>query len=237
MFLTFDVEPDAPPYQSDSYKGVEEGIPWILDFLDSAGVKATFFITGVVAKRYPELVKEIVGRGHEVGSHGLDHTRLDKLPREEAARNIRESLKILWGFYNVRSFRAPNLQLPSYLIPSLRGLGITVDSSIAVYKKGHMKAPGWVRGVLRVPATVTSSTIRLPGVLARRLTLPSSRQFHVLFYHPWEFVRIRRKPLYRPDIWMRTGDYARRMLEAIIQEAFERGFKFEKLGDAPSLCG
>lgn len=237
MFLTFDVEPDAPPYQSSSYRGVEEGLPWILHFLEELDVKATFFVTGTVAERYPDLVEEIVERGHELGSHGLDHSRLDKMSREEALDNIVESLRILRSFYPVRSFRAPNLQLPEDLVPRLAENGVVVDSSIAAYKPGHPKAPVWVNGVLRVPATVTSSTIRLPARLARRMTLPESRSFHVLFYHPWEFTRVKRRPLYRPDVWARTGGYARRMLEEVIRLALDRGLRFELVGNAPRLCG
>lgn len=236
MFLTFDVEPDAPPYQSHRYKGVEEGVPWILSLLEETGVKATFFVTGLVAERYPRLVEEIVDRGHEVGSHGLDHSRLDKLSRDEAVENIDESLRILRGFYDVKSFRAPNLQLPPILVPVLRELGIVVDSSVATYKRGQLKEPAWVEGVLRVPATTTSSTIRLHRWLARRLTLPPRRGFHVLFYHPWEFVGVERRPLHRPDIWVGTGEYARRMLRYVISLALGEGYRFRLIGDAPYLC-
>ena len=47
--------------------------PFILDTLDKFNVKATFFLCGVWVKQYPEYVKEISKRGHEIGNHSLTH--------------------------------------------------------------------------------------------------------------------------------------------------------------------
>ena len=235
MFLTFDVEPDAPPYQTDSYKGVEQGLPWILDLLEEEDVQATFFAVADLTEIHPDRIKEIVDRGHELASHGYGHVRLDKLSRQGAVSNIRKSISILSSFSTIKSFRAPNLQPPPITPSDYTSLGITVDSSIAAYKKGSLKHPFAWDGLIVLPATATSSTIRLPRALALKYTLPASRDFHVLFYHPWEFVEIRRKPLYRPDIWVRTGGYAREMLRTVIREAKKRGLVFHKIVEAPRL--
>lgn len=61
VFLTFD---DGP---------IPEVTPWVLDTLDRFGVKATFFMVGQNVERYPELFREVVGRGHAVGNHTLHH--------------------------------------------------------------------------------------------------------------------------------------------------------------------
>lgn len=53
--------------------------PKILATLKDHGVKATFFVTGQNAQRYPELVRQIVAEGHELGSHTWDHPQLTKL--------------------------------------------------------------------------------------------------------------------------------------------------------------
>jgi peptidoglycan/xylan/chitin deacetylase (PgdA/CDA1 family) len=58
----------------------------VLDQLDEAGVKATFFVIGRKAKLYPELVRAIVTRGHAVGVHGYDHDRLFSLRTPESIR-------------------------------------------------------------------------------------------------------------------------------------------------------
>lgn len=59
----------------------------LLDLLDAHSVKATFFVLGWVAKRHPELVREIAARGHEIASHGMSHvlvyTQSKQVFREE----------------------------------------------------------------------------------------------------------------------------------------------------------
>jgi peptidoglycan-N-acetylglucosamine deacetylase len=54
-----------------------------LDLLDRHNAKATFFTLGWVAERDRELVREIVARGHELGSHGYDHVKVNQQTREE----------------------------------------------------------------------------------------------------------------------------------------------------------
>jgi peptidoglycan/xylan/chitin deacetylase (PgdA/CDA1 family) len=236
VFLTFDVEPDAPPYQSSETRGIREGLPRILELLEEKGVRATFFVTASLLSKYSWLPDAILSGGHELASHGLDHSRLDKVPISDAITNISKSINILRKYSDISSFRAPNLQLPESIVRELPRLGIKVDSSIAVYKPGHPKYPHWRGELFRLPATATSSTIRLPRLLATRLTLHPEKEFHVLFYHPWEFTRIPRKPLYRPDVWARTGEYAVRMLSYIIDLARARGYRFALVGEAPGLC-
>ena len=57
VYLTFD---DGP---------IPESTPFILDTLREFGIKATFFVVGENAERYPELLKRIKEEGHSVGNH------------------------------------------------------------------------------------------------------------------------------------------------------------------------
>ena len=50
-----------------------EGTPAVLDMLDEAGIKATFFLVGEQVERRPALAAEIAGRGHLVALHGYRH--------------------------------------------------------------------------------------------------------------------------------------------------------------------
>ena len=63
--------------------GPKQGVPRILDMLDVYGVKATFFIPGVIAEHYPLVVKEISRRGHEIGFHGYLHEESTATSYEE----------------------------------------------------------------------------------------------------------------------------------------------------------
>ena len=232
VFLTFDVEPDAPPYQSSSTRGLKGGLPWILNMLSKKNIKATFFIVGELADKNPSMIEAILEDGHEIGSHGYDHRRLDRLSPIEAIRNIKKSIDSLSVFQYISSFRAPNLQPPRISPNDYLSLGIEVDSSIAYYKDKTYDRPVKKNGLVILPATATSSTIRLPKMLAVKFTLNPNREYHLLFYHPWEFTRIKRKPLYRPDIWVRTGSYARHTLELIVDKARQRGFEFLRVSEA-----
>ncbi len=63
--------------------GPNTGIYRILRILGEEGVKATFLICGGIAERYPEAVKEIAARGHEVAGHGYHHEVARDLERHE----------------------------------------------------------------------------------------------------------------------------------------------------------
>ena len=61
VYLTFD---DGP---------IPEATPFVLDVLDRYGVKATFFMVGDNVRKYPEIYKMVVERGHCVGNHTFNH--------------------------------------------------------------------------------------------------------------------------------------------------------------------
>ena len=92
--------------------GPKQGVPRILDMLDSHQVKATFFIPGVVAEHYPEVVKEIARRGHDIGFHGYLHEESTKTTYEQEDATMRHSEKIIYDLTgqkiagNPRPFRS-----------------------------------------------------------------------------------------------------------------------------------
>lgn len=59
-----------------------------LDVLDRYGVPATFFITGDMSELRPDLVREYVRRGHQVGGHGYNHHRFTTLSARELAAQL-----------------------------------------------------------------------------------------------------------------------------------------------------
>ncbi|MGC9071337.1 MAG: polysaccharide deacetylase family protein [Acidilobus sp.] len=227
LFLSFDVEPDAPPYLN-GLRGVDQGLPGILDLLDELRVKATFFVVGKVALERSALIREIVDRGHEIGSHGYTHERLDRLPPQEARESIASSIEVLRRFSRVVSFRAPNLALPPFLVRSLYELGVRVDSSLALYKPPFARRPFCQHGVLRVPVTVTSSVVRSP-ISSRVLPLMFRHWFVTIFLHPWEFIRIRH---WRPDIWVWTGSGLYLKLKSLVKAYQAQGYYVVPLGRA-----
>ncbi|TAN39861.1 MAG: polysaccharide deacetylase, partial [Nitrospirae bacterium] len=61
-FFTVDVEQDCPPFRS-SFRGIEHGLPKLVEILKQKKIPATFFVTGDVARRYPAVIRELVDAG------------------------------------------------------------------------------------------------------------------------------------------------------------------------------
>jgi peptidoglycan/xylan/chitin deacetylase (PgdA/CDA1 family) len=104
----------------------------ILDLFERHGVRGSFFVPGEVARFYPELVKEIEARGHEVGCHGDHHVDIDMLGEDGFRRELRagrESLEALLS-RPLAGYRAPNLLLRDYMLPILRENGFRYDVSV-----------------------------------------------------------------------------------------------------------
>ncbi|MCL1963627.1 MAG: polysaccharide deacetylase family protein [Firmicutes bacterium] len=82
----------------------------ILDILDEYGVKTTFFLVGIWVERYPELVKEIVRRGHEIGNHSTTHPEMSKISESK----IRDELKVTSDRVEQLTGIRPTLFRPPY---------------------------------------------------------------------------------------------------------------------------
>lgn len=225
--LGIDVEPDCPPYLATQYRGIERGLPKLLDLLDAEGVATTCFCTGEVAERYPEQVRELVRRGHELGCHGHTHRRFDSMDEAEARTDLQRATMVLRALDpSVQSFRAPNLRFPRAFLPLLVEQGYRVDSSQAKYKAEYYRGPGRAP-VCRIPASMTSSVLRLPAWLRDRWLLSLSSPV-VLFVHPWEFVDLTRERL-RLDCRFRTGDPALRALREVLLLFRSRGWQWRRM--------
>jgi polysaccharide deacetylase family protein (PEP-CTERM system associated) len=114
---------------------VEANTRRLLDVLGECQVEATFFILGWVADRYPDLVREIVARGHEPACHSYWHRLIYRLePREFAldTRRAKEAIEQAAGVA-VCGYRAPSYSVTRqslWALEILAELGFTYDSSI-----------------------------------------------------------------------------------------------------------
>ena len=221
--ITVDFEPDCPPYLSSTFRGIEEGAPALLRLFDALGVRATYFTTGEVAARYPDAVRALVHAGHELGCHGVTHSAFDTLDEATARWEIGDSARRLRTFAPVTSFRAPYLRFPERYVPLLEAAEFQLDSSLAKYKRSY-RAPRRPTSLARIPASMTSSVLRLPAWIRDPWLLSLSDPV-VLFVHPWEFVDLTRERL-RYDCRFRTGDAALRALREVIELFAARGASF-----------
>lgn len=92
VYLTFD---DGP---------IPEATPFVLNALDSVGAKATFFMVGDNAHRYPELLEEVRRRGHSVGNHTYNHIGGFKWSSWKYLYNCHKAEEVL----HTRLFRPPH---------------------------------------------------------------------------------------------------------------------------------
>lgn len=88
----------------------EEFLPDMLDTLDKYQVKITFFVGGSWAKRYPDLLKEIVNRGHEIGNHTYSHPHPNRLSKEQNKEQITKAEVLMYETTGVKT----NLYAPPY---------------------------------------------------------------------------------------------------------------------------
>jgi peptidoglycan/xylan/chitin deacetylase (PgdA/CDA1 family) len=211
--ITVDFEPDCPPYLSSTFRGIEQGAPALLDLFAETGVRATYFTTGHVATRFPDAVRALVTAGHELGCHGVTHTAFDTLDEPAARWEIESSVHTLRDFAPVTSFRAPYLRFPERYVPILEESGFALDSSLAKYKRSFYSSRQ-PTSLTRIPASMTSSVLRLPAMIRDPWLLSLSDPV-VLFVHPWEFVDLTQEDL-RYDCRFRTGDVALRCLREVI---------------------
>ncbi len=210
--ITIDVEEDCPPMLT-STRGMEEGLPKLLNLFKKESIKATFFVTGVMAEQYPDLIHRITEEGHELGCHGYTHARFDRMNKEEAKIELKQAGNVLRQFEKrVVSFRAPNLQFPGCYLELLEDEDFLYDSSLASYKPPFSRSR--VEGkIIRIPATITSSFLRLPPDIF--LPLLNCIKAPVIFIHPWEFVDMSKMPV-RPDCKFNTGEKAFENLKTLI---------------------
>ena len=96
---------------------------------------ATFFVLGWVAERFPDLVKEIAARGHEIASHGYSHKCIYNQTRKEFEEDVRKAKSILENITGkaIQGYRAPTYSIRKdtlWAIEVLISEGFVYDSSI-----------------------------------------------------------------------------------------------------------
>lgn len=138
--LTFDIEEwalaKAGGYGNAALYAEYDGyLDKILNALDKRGIKGTFFCTGMMATDFPQVVKLIHGRGHEVGCHSFKHTWLNKMTEDEVMEDTHSSIDALEQCIGqkVSSYRAPAFSIGKdnkWAFEILRQCGITRDASV-----------------------------------------------------------------------------------------------------------
>ena len=142
--FTFDLDAESPilwehpsaanwlDVMSHQAYGPRTGVPRLLRLLDRAGIRATFFVPGYSAERWPDAVRSIRDAGHEIAHHGYLHEGSRNATPEEEERRLLRGLDALEAVAAVRpiGYRAPNWEL-SYAMPAILARhGFRYDSGL-----------------------------------------------------------------------------------------------------------
>jgi polysaccharide deacetylase family protein (PEP-CTERM system associated) len=188
----------------------------IFDLLDELDATVTFFVLGMTAERYPDLVREIGRRGHELACHGYAHERVHAQARGEFRRDVERCVDLLerLGGRRPLGYRAPAFSITRetpWAYEVLAELGFRYDSS----QYDSPRIPNRIRPVPPTPYRIELPSGRelwefpvtvwrvrgrpvpigggaywrvLPAALLRRALRQVAHEnaFPVLYFHPYE---------------------------------------------------
>lgn len=194
---------------------VERNVETTLAMLDEHKAKATYFMLGWVAERYPGLARRIVAQGHELASHGYAHRLATEQNREEFHQDVTRAKRLLEdiGGVVVKGYRAPSFSIGRdnlWALECLREAGYSYSSSVYPIRSDHYgmpEAPRFAfypeagRGLLELPLTTVRLFNRnlpaggggyfrlLPYSVSRwcmKRVNAVDRQPCIFYFHPWE---------------------------------------------------
>jgi polysaccharide deacetylase family protein (PEP-CTERM system associated) len=224
--LTIDVEDyfhvtgferQIPRRSWSSYESrFEYGLHRILETIHARGIKATFYVLGWLARRYPRLMREIDACGHELGSHSYWHRQVFRLSPRTFRSDLCRSRRVIEDAVGkpVTTYRAPSFSITKSSLWALEILaeeGFVSDSSIMPCVHDRYGISDAVPDVHRIitpagplwelpPAVLRWGPLKVPAGgggyfrlyplawTAALLRSISRRQQSFTFYvHPWEF--------------------------------------------------
>jgi peptidoglycan-N-acetylglucosamine deacetylase len=174
---------DIEPWWSNEFLSVNsnekrqdqvcESVDMVLNLLDAHSVRATFFVLGEVAQKFPQIVETISEKGHEIGVHAFHHDRLNKLGPILFERDVKRCCDIISSQTDatISGFRAPFFSVGNNTLWALEILerhGFVYDSSVfPTFERlyGTYNAPKTIYRPSKTDITVhdpTSKMIEVP---------------------------------------------------------------------------
>ena len=234
--LTFDIEEwflekEFGSNRKEKYAEYDAYLDRILELLEKTSTKATFFCVGRMATDFPEVVKRINDKGHEIGCHSNVHTWLNKMTREDALEDTRvavDSLEQLIG-KKVLSYRAPAFSIGEnnkWAFEVLSECGIERDASIfpAARDFGGFSSFGH-----KEPVVITYNGVQIKefpicttGILGKQVAFSGGGYFR--FFPLW-FVENEMKKAPYSMCYFHIGDLLSETSGVMSKEDYEEYFK------------
>ncbi len=164
----------------------------LLELLDEAKVRGTFFVLGKVAEAHPTLAREIAAAGHEIGTHGYSHESVEAMPvarfREELHRSV-SMLRQQTG-QPVVGHRAADFSISArslHLLEYLSAEGLTYDSSIFPIRHPRYGVPGAWRTPHQVRCASGRMLVEFPMATLQvaRMVLPVAGGGYLRLFPYW----------------------------------------------------
>ncbi len=139
----------------------------ILELLDNYKTKATFFVLGQVAEKFPKLVKQIADEGHELGVHGYDHLQFFRMTRKEAFNEITRAKKLIEDISGdeVLGHRAPAFSITpetQWGLDVIAEAGFIYDSSVMPIRGNRYGWQHFPREITRIKTAGNRELIEVP---------------------------------------------------------------------------
>lgn len=143
-----------------------------LDWLDKINAKATFFIVGKTARDYPDLIREIIRRGHETACHTDTHVHLTRTTPDAFRKDCESFLTTVTGLgaTSVKGFRAPTFSMTEqskWAYGVLREFGFAYSSSVLpsanpLFGWPEFKGEGMYDGIYELPMNIGTWPVKVP---------------------------------------------------------------------------
>ena len=234
--LTFDIEEwylekACFGNHKENYARYDKYLNAIFDILDERGFRATFFCVGGMATDFPNVVKQIAAKGHEVGCHSNTHQWLNKMSRKEAFEDTRTAVDALEQCIGqkVVSYRAPAFSIGEnnkWAFEVLAECGIERDSSVFPAArdfggfpqfKGHVPTLVSYQGI-----TIKEFPIPTMKLLGKELAYSGGGYFR---FFPLSFIR---RSMNKSDynmLYFHIGDLLAGPKKVMSRQEYEEYFK------------
>ena len=159
-----------PPQGASAHAVYDVAIRRLESFARQHDLPLTLFAVGadVARDESARRLREMAGRGHEIGNHSLDHRYdLTRLPVDEMRRQVESGITVLEGATGQRpsGFRAPGYTITDGLVRVLEGAGVAYDSSVFPCPPYYL-AKAAAMASIRLRGRRSRSVIDAPSVLA-----------------------------------------------------------------------
>lgn len=147
LWTTRDSEPSLGQLEQRRF-GPRLGLWRIVDLVETFGIKASFYVPGMVAEAYPDMLPALAERGHEVGLHGWFHEIVQQSSDDEFAEALDRSLALFERQTGRRpqGFRSPAWEMTPGMLRRLGEAGLRYDSSLMGFDH-----PYEIDGVVEIP--------------------------------------------------------------------------------------